>query len=192
MDGDYGKASCRSVKGVDFGSKIAEAKLLGLVESGGGHAMAAGFTIARKSLDALERFLNQAMEKEYGIFRDNFSSSYDLELTSDSLSIELAHEMQKLAPFGTGNHEPIIRIDDLFVIRAQIVGDKHVSCILAPSRDSYDSKALKAIAFNAASNDIGHLLLGKRVPKMSCVGHLQINQWQQRENLQLVIHDIII
>ena len=49
-EGDLGKASARSVSGVDFGSAVVAARTEGILEAGGGHAMAAGFTVKRREV----------------------------------------------------------------------------------------------------------------------------------------------
>lgn len=185
-----GKASCRSVKGVNFGAKIVDAKLQGILEAGGGHAMAAGFTIREENIAQLHDFLDQTMAIEYNDFLLNYSSEYDAELTTSSLTLDLVREINKLAPFGSGNYEPVVRIDDLFVINANVVGEKHISVLLAPTQNAYGSKAIKAIAFNSIDNDLGALLIKSR-SKISIIGHLQINKWNDRDNLQIIIHDVI-
>jgi single-stranded-DNA-specific exonuclease len=185
-----GKASCRSVKGVNFGAKIVDAKLQGIIEAGGGHAMAAGFSIKEENIERLHDFLDQTMAAEYNNFLVNYSSEYDAELTTSALTLDLVHEINKLAPFGSGNYEPVVRIDDLFVINANVVGEKHISALLAPTQTAYASKAIKAIAFNSTDNDLGALLIKSR-SKISIIGHLQINKWNDRDNLQIIIHDVI-
>lgn len=185
-----GKASCRSVKGVNFGAKIVEAKLLGILEAGGGHAMAAGFTVIEEKIQELHEFLDKSLHAEYSDFLLNYSSEYDAELTTSALTLDLVYEMSKLAPFGTGNYEPVVRIDDLFIINANVVAEKHISVLLAPTAKAYGSKSIKAIAFNSIDNDLGALLIKSR-GKISIIGHLQINKWNDRDNLQIVIHDVI-
>lgn len=187
-----GKASCRSVKGVDFGSKVVEAKMRGILEAGGGHAMAAGFTVLQERIVELHEFFCRNMQKEYELFIQNQSSEYDIEITTTGLSVELLKKINQLGPFGSGNHEPFIRIDDLYVISAQVVSEKHVSCLLAPSKTAYGSKALKAIAFNAVESPIGAVLLGKRAYKIAIIGHAQINQWRDAENVQFILSDVIV
>ncbi|MES2215083.1 MAG: single-stranded-DNA-specific exonuclease RecJ [Pseudomonadota bacterium] len=192
LNDGVGKASCRSVKGVDFGGKVVEAKMRGLLEEGGGHAMAAGFTVKEEHIAELKEFFELVMHKEYQAFVQTRSSEYDIEITTSGLTLDLLKEMQQLAPFGSGNPEPMIRVDDLYVISAQIVGEKHVSCLLAPSRTAYGSKALKAIAFNAVESPLGGVLLSHKKDKIAIIGHAQINEWNQTENVQFILSDIIV
>jgi single-stranded-DNA-specific exonuclease len=192
LNDGLGKASCRSVRGVDFGGKIVEAKLQGLLEAGGGHAMAAGFTVLEDKIDELRSFLNESMAKEYQIFTENYSSEYEAEITTSGLTLDMVREMHKLAPFGAGNYEPMIRIDELFVLQAKALGQKHVSCLLAPTKTSYGGSAIRAIAFNCLENPLGRILMSSIPEKISVIGYAQINEWQDRENVQIVIQDVII
>jgi single-stranded-DNA-specific exonuclease len=139
IDG-IGKASCRSVYGVDFGRTLAEAKIHGLIEVGGGHAMAAGFTAKEEMLPRLKEFLNDEFGKYKDKILENKICEYDLELTSSGMSVELYNQIHSLAPFGNGNSEPFVKIDGLFVLKAHIVGEKHISCLLVPDRNSYKGK----------------------------------------------------
>src|SRR5690606_21636947 len=58
LDGGVGKASARSVSGFDFGAAVIAARDSGLLVAGGGHAMAAGFTVEENKIPALAEFLN--------------------------------------------------------------------------------------------------------------------------------------
>ncbi len=64
LDGDIGKGSGRSINGVDLGAAIIAARQAGLLINGGGHKMAAGFTVARDKLEALRDFLTDRIGKQ--------------------------------------------------------------------------------------------------------------------------------
>jgi single-stranded-DNA-specific exonuclease len=186
------KASCRSVKGVDFGSALAEAKQLDLVEVGGGHAMAAGFTTSELKLDALHKFLNEKFAKYQGLIAQGLISEYELELTSSAISKELHAEIHMLAPFGQGNNEPLVKVNDLFVLKAYIVGEKHISCLFANDRNSYKGQALKAIIFNSVGTKIEEYILSKMPHKLSIIGTIQIQHYNGNAYPQIVVQDIIV
>lgn len=192
INNGIGKASCRSVKGVNFGAKIVEAKITGIIEEGGGHAMAAGFSVNQSKIKELHDFLCDSVMDEYIFFKENHCNEYDVELTTSGATLDLVKQLQKLAPFGSGNYEPVVRMDDLFVLKADLVAEKHVSVLLAPTRNAYGSKAIKAVAFNAYDTELGRLLLSPSSGKISVLGNLQINSWNDRENLQIIIHDLLV
>lgn len=185
-----GKSSCRSVKGVDFGCKVIEAKQNGLLEAGGGHAMAAGFTVMEEKLNDLKIFLNEEIAQDLKNSNLHFQEFYDAELTTSSATIDLVKEISLLEPFGTGNHAPIFKFSGLYVLKADIVGVKHIKVIFAPTKTSYSYKPLHAIAFNSVGTSIGDVLLSKKSYNLSVFGKLQNNQWQGRDNIQLQLMDL--
>ncbi|MCC8484151.1 MAG: single-stranded-DNA-specific exonuclease RecJ [Rickettsia endosymbiont of Labidopullus appendiculatus] len=192
LNDGIGKASCRSIKNVDFGSKIINAKTKELIVVGGGHAMAAGFTVLEEKLLELQEFLNHAFKSDMNNQNDLIGEEYDAELTTSSVNLLLMDELSKLEPFGQGNPEPIFKFSNLFVLKADIVGGKHIKCLLAPSKEAFGSKALAAIAFNAVSSPIENILLNVKSYNISVIGSLKVNSWQERHTIQLQIKDLII
>ncbi|HJD56093.1 MAG TPA: single-stranded-DNA-specific exonuclease RecJ [Rickettsia endosymbiont of Pyrocoelia pectoralis] len=186
-----GKASCRSVIGIDFGSELINAKSKDLLVAGGGHAMAAGFTATAEKLQELQKFLNNAFKTNINL--ENYKQvHYDLNLTVNSVNLPLIEELSVLEPFGQGNHEPIFKFDDLFVLKADIVGSKHIKCLLAPKKQAFGTKALSAIAFGAVGTSLEEVLLSPKAHNISAIGTLKTNNWQDNYTIQLIIKDIII
>ncbi len=192
LNNGIGKASCRSIRGVDFGCKIIEAKQKGLLIAGGGHAMAAGFTVESGKVQELEQFLNQEFGKDLQSTDSHLREFYDLDLATNAASLELLAEIDKLEPFGNGNPAPVFRFSDVYVLRADIVGLKHIKVIFAPTKDSYSSKPLSAMAFNAVGTEIGKILLSPTSYQLSILGKLKTNKWQDKETVQFQLYDIII
>ncbi|MCC8416378.1 MAG: single-stranded-DNA-specific exonuclease RecJ [Rickettsia endosymbiont of Gnoriste bilineata] len=192
LNDGIGKASCRSIKNVDFGSKIINAKTKELIVVGGGHSMAAGFTVLEEKLLELQEFLNHAFKSDMNNQNDLTGEEYDAELTTSSVNLLLMDELSKLEPFGQGNPEPIFKFSNLFVLKADIVGGKHIKCLLAPSKEAFGSKVLAAIAFNAVSSPIENILLNVKSYNISVIGSLKVNSWQERHTIQLQIKDLII
>ena len=186
------KASCRSIKGIDFGLKIIEAQSRDLVTSGGGHAMAAGFSATQDRLMELQIYLNDLFGRDLKKIVAEEAQEYSLQLTAESIHLELLDEISKLEPYGNGNPEPLFKFSNLFVLKADIVGEKHVKCLFAPSKNSYSSKPIPAIAFNAAASEIGKILLDKKSNTMSVIGSLKSNTWQGVQRMQLHIVDIVV
>jgi single-stranded-DNA-specific exonuclease len=192
INNDICKASCRSIKNMDFGSKLINAKAKGLIIAGGGHAMAAGFTATYDKLQALRDFLNEAFVQDLAKFPRSNVAKYHLELTTSAVTMELMDELSKLEPYGNGNYEPVFKFAKLFVLKANIVGSKHISLLLAPTRDAYGHKALRAIAFNAVGTGFQHALMHKYARPMCFIGNLKVNSWQNSSYIQLHVKDIIV
>lgn len=192
LNDGIGKASCRSIKNIDFGSKIINAKAKELIISGGGHAMAAGFTVLEEKLVALQGFLNNEFRRDLANNLTLNHQEYDLELTTESVNLQLMEELAKLEPFGPGNVEPLFKFQDLFVLKADIIGEKHIRCLLAPSKEAFGSKPLAAIAFNSTATPIENILLAPKSYNIAVIGSLKMNYWQERHTIQLQIRDVII
>jgi len=180
------------VPGVNFGSKLLMAKDQGLLEAGGGHAMAAGFTAKEKNLSRLQEFLNNSMSQDVANYHQNSKATYDLELSSSALTEELIESMSQLEPYGHGNPEPRIRIRGLFVLKADIVGGNHISCLLAPDRTSFGTKTIKAIAFHAKDTELGYALLSRVPHTIDIIATIKLQYWQDRASVSAFIKDVII
>lgn len=192
LNDGIGKASCRSVLGVDFGAEIINAKVKGLLIAGGGHAMAAGFTVAAEKIQELQEFLNHAVSINLNKLENYKQAEYDLNLSLSSVNLSLMEELSTLEPFGQGNHEPIFKFDNLFVLKADIVGSKHIKCLFASNKKGFSGKALPAIAFNSLGTSFEDVLLSPKTHNISVLGMLKTNNWQDNYTIQLIIKDIII
>jgi single-stranded-DNA-specific exonuclease len=183
--GGEGKASCRSVAGVDIGAAVTAARQAGLLLSGGGHAMAAGFTVAEEGLAALGDFLMQRLAPLAEAARQAASLGIDGALNVEGATLELVEELARAGPFGAGNSEPRMVITASRIVSASVVGNGHVRCILAGAT----GKRLTAIAFRAAGEELGHMLLSASQGPLHVAGNLRLNRWRGRVDVQLIIQD---
>ncbi|MFT6332281.1 MAG: single-stranded-DNA-specific exonuclease [Lentimonas sp.] len=193
INNKIGKASCRSISGVDFGSAIVKAKLEGLLIEGGGHKMAGGFSVHEEKLEDLQKFFNDELAKTVEISRANHTNEVIDILDINSANLKLAKELSSLEPFGAGNSKPRFIIQDLKIVEAKIVGKdgKHVRCVFSAKTLAGWMGRIVGFAFNAMESDIGPVLISKNKGKSVAVsGQININKWMGNENLQLVIEDL--
>ena len=183
-DGE-GRASCRSIADVDIGAAVTAARQAGLLINGGGHAMAAGFTVAEDQLEALGAFLLERLAPSVAAARQAASLGIDGALTVEGATLELVEELAQVGPFGSGNAEPRMVITSARIVSARVVGNGHVRCILAGAT----GKRLTAIAFRAAGEELGHMLLSASEGSLHIAGNLRINRWRERDDVQLIIQD---
>jgi len=183
LDGAIGKGSGRSVGNVDLGATILAARQAGLLLNGGGHRMAAGFTVARDKIDALRVFLTERIGAQMEAEPLTPTLTLDGLIAGYALKLDFMHRLEKLGPFGTGNSEPRFALADCKVIRANIVGEKHVSIIFMQG-----GQRVKGIAFRAMESDLGQGLL-RGGEKIHLAGHLRKDEWQGEERVQLHISD---
>ena len=129
LDGDIGKGSGRSIGNVDLGAQIIAARQAGLLLNGGGHKMAAGFTVARDKVDALRDFLAARIGQQMKAEPLVPTLTLDGLVAGTVLQPDFVRQIERLGPFGTGNSEPRFALADCKIIRADVVGEKHVSVI---------------------------------------------------------------
>ncbi len=178
-----GKASCRSVTEIDIGALVLTAKLQGLIIEGGGHKMAAGFSIYENKIEKLSFFLNSSIAS---IEIQNITK-IDAIASPELINMKLWSDLQKLAPFGVGNPDPKLVLQNITVNEVNIIKDKHIRCII---KDKVSGKTIRAIAFNAANTMLEEALTNNMTKKI--LGKIKINYWQGRTNLNFLIEDIMI
>ena len=184
-DEGLGTGSGRSVTGVDLGANVIAARQAGLLSRGGGHRMAAGFTVAKSQLSAFREFLEErvsARVMEAGIVPSLY---LDGALTSGGANLELIDALERLAPYGSGNAEPRFVIPSARVSFADVVGANHVRC----SFESADGVRLRGICFRAVDRPLGQLLLKAEGRPLHVAGRLRANSWQGRVSPQLFVDD---
>ena len=181
-----GKGSARSIFGFDIGTQIIKATQSGIVEKGGGHKMAGGFTIKKENIPLFRDFLIKNFKKS------KLSSSKIVNLYLDSiiapsaLNEEFYSEIEKLAPFGSGNSEPKFVIENLQVITSDLVADKHIKTVL----HAKDGSVIKSIAFNAKDSPLELYLNKKNKKKFNIAGIMNLNEWRGKKSVEFIIEDI--
>jgi single-stranded-DNA-specific exonuclease len=185
MDGDLGKGSGRSVRGVDLGAAVIAARQSGLLVNGGGHAMAAGLTVARSALLDLAKFLDERIAPQLGAAPAVRELGIDAALTPGAATQELVGMIERAGPFGAGNALPRFALTSVRVAYAQPVGEGHVRCSLVGA----ERGKIDAIAFRAGQTALGPALLDPARPVLHVAGALRIDRYGGRESVRLQIDD---
>ncbi|MDP6873049.1 MAG: single-stranded-DNA-specific exonuclease RecJ [Alphaproteobacteria bacterium] len=185
MDGGVGKGSGRSIPGVDLGAAITAAKQAGLLLAGGGHAMAAGLTVAADKVAALDAFLCERIARAMAGQPQSHSLGLDGALTVSGATRDLFDTLESAGPYGAGHPEPRFAIANAEVVKADLVGQNHVRLVLAGARGG----RLKCIAFGVADSPLGQAMLSSRGRGLHLAGHLRADDWQGRRGVQLFVED---
>ncbi len=186
LDGAVGRGSGRSVRGLALGPAVVAARQAGLLVNGGGHAMAAGFTVEAARLIALRTFLEERAREALGDAEPVPELAIDGAVTAAAATPELAALVERIGPFGTGNPEPRFVLPQMRVLRADVVGGAHLRLILA---DGAGAGRAKAIAFRAVDGPLAPALLQSGGAAYHVAGHLRADRWQGRDDVQLVLDD---
>lgn len=184
LQGDIGTGSGRSIPGHDLGAAVIAARQAGLLLKGGGHAMAAGFTVARARIGELHMFLAERLaDGAAGKLVPMLELDGAMELAG--ANVALAETLRQLGPFGSGNREPRFVLKAVRVTAPRVVGSGHVSCQLM----GQGGTRLRAIAFRATDSELGQALLAGDGTPLHLAGTLRLDNWQGVTRVQLFIED---
>jgi single-stranded-DNA-specific exonuclease len=151
-----GKGSGRSIGGVDLGAAVLAAKDSGLLVAGGGHAMAAGLTLAPGGLNAFRDYINERLAADVERSRGDRALLLDALLAPGGVVGALCDALDAAGPYGSGWPSPKVAAGPARLLKTGIVGENHVRGIACGD----DGKSFKWIAFRSASTELGQALLG--------------------------------
>ena len=181
-----GKGSGRSIAGVDLGAAIIAAREAGLLLAGGGHAMAAGLTVAPGGLDALSAWLDARLGAVISGVMGNQSLLLDLAVAPGGLTPALVETLDSAGPYGMGWPGPRVAVGPVRMVKADLVGTDHVRLIVRGE----DGANFKAIAFRAASTELGQALLhATHHRRLWLAGRAKIDDWSNRPQAELHVDD---
>ncbi|HWU25864.1 MAG TPA: single-stranded-DNA-specific exonuclease RecJ, partial [Rhizomicrobium sp.] len=185
LEGGLGRGSARSVPGVNIGTAIRAAREAGVIEAGGGHAMAAGFSLHQGQVEPLRAFLEHWFAQGQAIAA-NSDLTIGVTLGVSGATQALIDDLARLGPFGAGNHEPLCAILDATIAFAGVVGQNHLRLKLAGSNGG---GRLDAIGFRAAGTELGQALLKARGQRIHLAGYLRSDSWNGQQRVQLHLED---
>ncbi|WP_343865907.1 single-stranded-DNA-specific exonuclease RecJ [Caenispirillum bisanense] len=186
VEGGLCKGSGRSVPGLDLGRAVIAAREAGLLMAGGGHAMAAGFTLAEDKLPAFRAFLAERLRAQLDAGGIVPTLELDGAIDVGAASPDLVATLAQCGPYGAGNEEPRFVVANCRVARADVVGSGHVRMFLSGAGGM---GRLKAIAFRCVDGDLGQALLNSAGRVFHIAGTLRADTWQGRTEAQLVVDD---
>ncbi|MFH1152286.1 MAG: single-stranded-DNA-specific exonuclease RecJ [Pseudomonadota bacterium] len=165
--------SCRSTGCVNIHKCLSACSHL--LKAFGGHAMAAGLSLAPEDLDRFKETLEQAVIHFYPLDDFRQELSIDCELDLDSITEDLVREIDMLRPYGTGNPEPLFSCSNIRVISSAIIGTNHRKMIVEQTGSSTGTR-IEALRFNlkntldlpVAFDQIAFKLKMNRYPSKPC------------------------
>lgn len=184
-DAGVGKGSARSVPNVDLGAAVIAARQQGLLIDGGGHAMAAGLTVAEDQLGALTDFLDARLAGRLAETGWRPALGCDGVLAAGAATAELLAQLERCGPFGQGNPEPRFALSSVRAVDARLVGESHLRLRLQGA----EGGSLKAICFRAFESDLGPALVQTRGRPLHFAGKLRADTWSGPDAVQFVVDD---
>ena len=181
-----GKGSGRSIGGVDLGAAVLAAKDMGLLVAGGGHAMAAGLTIAADKIDALADFLDERLSADVAKAQDDRALLLDAVLSAGGVAPALIDALEAGGPYGAGWPAPRVAAGPVRIIKCDVVGNGHVRAVVAGE----DGRSIKTIAFRQADSALGLALLGAGPNRrLWLAGRARLDTWNGARQAELHIDD---
>jgi single-stranded-DNA-specific exonuclease len=184
VDG-VGKGSGRSIAGADLGAAVIAARQAGLLVNGGGHKMAAGFTVAEDKIEPFAEFVAERLAPAVAAAGGVPALTIDAPLAPDGATRDLLAQLERLAPFGVGNYEPRLALTAARIGFVDPAGEQHLRVAIPLERGG----RLKAMAFRAAGTPLGNALLAHRGGALHLAGYLRADRWNGRDDVQFIIED---
>jgi len=186
IDGEgVGKGSGRSITGVDLGAAVLAAKESGLLSAGGGHAMAAGLTVAADQVEALGDFLEERLQRDIAAARENPALLIDASLSSRGICPDMCEALEAAGPYGAGWPAPRVVAGPVRVIRADVVGNNHLRVVASGD----DGGQVKAVAFRMADSPLGLSLRAAQGRRVWLAGRMKRDEWNGRVGAELHLDD---
>lgn len=185
FEGGYGRGSARSIPGIDIGAMVRGAHEAGVIETGGGHAMAAGFSLTEDRLAGFREFLTACFAGTASAFEAANELLLDAGIVPSGATTALMSELEKAGPYGAGNPEPLLVVMDGRVAFADVVGKDHVKLRVAGA----DGARLDAISFRTAQTPLGRGMLSARGKRIHLAGRLKEDRWNGQIRVQFHVED---
>jgi single-stranded-DNA-specific exonuclease len=188
LNGEGGATgSGRSVAGVDLGRAVRAAVEAGLAVKGGGHAMAAGVTLAPGQDAVFHAFLAERLSGDVAAAGESEALLVDAALSAGGATPRLLAEIDRAGPFGQGSPEPVFvfpahRLTDV----VEIGSGGHVRVRLKGG----DGASVGGIAFRCAQEPLGRALLAARGESVHLAATLTLNRWGGNEKAELRVLDL--
>lgn len=183
--------SGRSIAGIDLGRIIHQALAAGILTEGGGHAAAAGFSLAEENQMAFCDFLEKAVREQLNGEMPESEVLVDAELDASGANMDLVNKMAKMEPFGQGNPEPTLVLHGAVLRYVETMGNgSHLFGKVSTARGNN----LSFVGFNLVGTPVGNFLLDDENTntKITLLGKLKKNDYNGFITPQFVLEDIAL
>ena len=188
LAGGQATGSGRSIVGVDLGRVVRAAVEAGVAIKGGGHAMAAGVTLATERLGDWRAFLEERLGQAVTKARAEVGLKVDAALTATAATPDLVHRLEAAGPYGAGAPEPLFALPRHRLAEVTPVGadGRHLRLRAVAG----DGRAVEGIAFRASGKKLGEALTRLKGAPVHLAGTLSVNRFGGRERAQIRVVDV--
>jgi single-stranded-DNA-specific exonuclease len=179
------KGSGRSVPGLDLGAVVIAARQAGLLLTGGGHKMAAGFSLAAAGMADFHAFLDEHLGAA------GLPGVAELEvdgvLSIAGADTALAQMVARLGPFGNGNAEPLFVLPRARVVKSDRIGKDHATIRAMVTGEA--GGTVKALLFRAGDGPLAAALSEVGGAPLHLAGYLRAESWNGRVTAGFFVTD---
>lgn len=178
------KGSARSIPGLHIRDALDRVATLhpGMIQKFGGHAMAAGLSLAEAQFAAFDTAFNQVLSEWLEPTALQPVIECDGRLTAEQLSLGTAEQLEQAGPWGQGFPEPVFH-GDFEILDQRILKGRHLKLRVCAADEG--AEVVDAIAFNAISDDTG-----EQYERLHLVYRIGVNDYRGRRSPQLVVDAI--
>ncbi|MCW2286781.1 single-stranded-DNA-specific exonuclease [Rhodoblastus acidophilus] len=180
--------SARSIPGVDLGRAVRAAVERGILEKGGGHAMAAGVTVRREKLEAFRAFLEEALAEKVAQARKSSGLAIDGLLTAGACAPNFVEAFEKAGPFGAGNPEPVFALPDHRITEVIPFGVDHLRVRVQAG----DGAKLELVSFRSAQTVLGQAVAQAKGMRAHLACSLSLDFWGGRPKVSAKLVDMAL
>jgi len=175
------KGSARSTNKLNIGKLIKIALDKKIIINGGGHNLAAGFTLKKNNIDLFKKFIYHNTKKNTLNKKNFFISKIPL----SALNNNFITNLNLIKPYGEGNKNPFFLIEKVKILKPQLIKKNFISCFVKNNQN----KLFPAISFNILESEIFQNLLYNQ-NELDIIAQIEENFWNNKKKLKLIIIDI--
>lgn len=181
------RGSGRSVPGIHIALAFIDARNAGILEKGGGHAMAGGFTLKPGRLGDFRAFMEEHIGRQAKAGKAIVQTVLEGVLTVRGIRADLVKMLQgNIGPFGQEHPEPLFLLSNVRIHTADVMAGSHIRAMVS---DWEGGPRIKAVAFKAVGTPLGDALLKQGRQPFHLAGHLKLDTWNGRESPEFHIKD---
>ncbi|GGE45110.1 single-stranded-DNA-specific exonuclease [Agaricicola taiwanensis] len=180
--------SGRSIPGVDLGGAVREAVDEGIAIKGGGHAMAAGVTLAAADIPRFQSYLSERLASDVTASQAADALTFDGALSAGGATADLTRALQRGGPYGTGNSEPTFAFPNHTLVSASVVGTGHIRIRIR----SGDGATVSGIAFRCADRPLGRALVDAQGRMVHLAGRIAEDTWGGGSRIEIRVCDLAV
>ena len=179
------KGSGRSIAGVDLGAAGLAARDSGLLVAGGGHAMAAGLTVAASGIAPLAEFLHDRLHASVAAATASRHLAIDAAVAPRGLNAGLVDVLETAGPYGQGWPGPRVAAGPFRIVDARVVGENHLRLQLSGP----DGGRVKAMAWRQGDTELGATLQAAHGRPIHVAGRVKRDEWTGGNAVEMELDD---